>query len=140
MFAAYDAFYNRVAATDPTYKKRKLFWCHLVGHMQRYLPANVAQIFVDPGLYNAVENSSKNSRRFDFKDNQSSFFPLSFGSNSGLGYNVAAGFQSLSSVLFPRVLPPVRPQLSSRFQNLCQATTVSFQNLLRNQCELTPEV
>ena len=91
IFNLYDEFYDRVERTDPNWKKRELFWCHLVGFVQRYLPANIAQVFANPGLYDVVEEKKKNSRVFDFKYGGGSIFPLSFDSNSGLGYKFALG-------------------------------------------------
>lgn len=96
LFTLYDAFYTRVMNADPDWKKRELFWCHLVGHVQRYLPACDAQIFANPGLYDVVEEAAKNTRSFDFKyssgsisNNRLSLLPLAFDSKSGLGYEFA---------------------------------------------------
>jgi len=90
IFELYDAFYFRVMNTDPDWKKRELFWCHLVGWVERDLAACDAQIFANPGLYDAVENNVRNMRSFNFKFGCGSIFPLSFDSNSGLGYKLAA--------------------------------------------------
>ncbi len=75
---------------DPNFKKSELCWCHLVGGVQRDLAAGDAFVFTNPGLYETVENLARVTRSFDFKYCGGSFFPLSFDSNSGLGYNFGA--------------------------------------------------
>lgn len=91
LLTLYDAFCTRVMNADPNCQKRELFWCHLVGYMQRYLPAGDAQIFANPGLFDSrFENADRNARSFDFKQGGSSIFPLSFDSNFGLGFEFAA--------------------------------------------------
>ncbi len=91
IFELYDAFYGRVMNNDPDWKKRELFWCHLVGGEERSLAAVDAQIFANPGLYDAVENRATNARSFDFKYGGGTLFPPSFdpSSNSGVGYKFA---------------------------------------------------
>lgn len=107
LFTLYHAFYNRVIYVDPQLQKRTLFWCHLVGYVQRYLPACDAQLFAKPGLYNTVQNVARNSRDFHFQCSGDSIFPLSFDSHSGLGNKFAVGDNSCSlpiSVSSPRCL------------------------------------
>lgn len=133
LFALYHTFYARVTATDQHKMKRDFFWDHLVEFAMCDLPAAKAQIFANPGLYHtAVENGEKNLRVFDYKYGGGSIFP------------------PLVSPIDPhnkKLLPAGAPQARSRpdlvraqlvragglrvFQNLCRATTSSFQNLLR---------
>lgn len=94
MFVTCDALNTHFSATDPNQKKRILFWCHLVGFAQRYLPANVAQIFSNPGLHYVVDDAAKNQRSFYFAKSDSSIFPLTFNSNAGFGYEFAAAGSS----------------------------------------------
>ncbi len=89
LFELYNNFYDRVGNTDPHWKKRELFWCHLVGYVQRYLSASDAQIFANPGLFAMVEQRKINQRSFNFKFDGGSIFPLAFDSHSGLGYKFA---------------------------------------------------
>ncbi len=142
LFVRYDAFYTRVMNADPNYKQRELFWCHLVGYVQRYLPACGAQIFANPVLYRAAEKAHTSARSFDFKSRSFDFksrsfdfkygggsiFPISFDSNSGLGYKFAGSWGRC-----------VRNRgQDSPLQNLCRAKTANFQNLLHSLCEHAP--
>ena len=89
LFPLYESFYNRVEGTDPNYKKRQLFWCHLVGYGQRYLSACDAQVFANPGLWEIVDRNHKNQRSFNFRYDSGAIFPLAVA--SGLGYQFAVG-------------------------------------------------
>lgn len=144
LFTLYDAFYTHVMVmnADPNWKKHELFWCHLVGHVQRYLPANDAQIFANPGLHYAVEDAAKNERSFDFRyySDSGSIFPLSFDSNSGLGYKFGVNGDDYDTRRclvgrgWARGGRRAVPFLSL-LQNLCRAKTARFQNLLHNHFE-----
>ena len=91
LFELYNNLYDRVRNTDPDWKKRELFWCHLVGYVQRYLSASDAQIFANPSLFSIVKPDEINQRSFNFKYGGGSIFPLAFDSHSGLGYKFALG-------------------------------------------------
>ena len=123
LFELYNNFYDRVGNTDPDWKKRELFWCHLVGYEQRYLSASDAQIFANPGLFAIVEQGEINQRSFNFKFGGRSIFPLAFDSHSGLGYKFAgdgrwgrAAGSALGGAWGS----------GEALQNLCQAKTESF--------------
>ena len=125
IFNLYDEFHDRVERTDPNWKKRELFWCHLVGFIQRYLPANIAQIFANPGLFDTVEENMKNARVFDFKNDGNSIFPLSFDSNSGLGYKFAVTalgvpiWHSALGVWPGRIFSKLMSSKNSKLSSLC---------------------
>jgi len=123
LFELYNNFYDRVGNTDPDWKKRELFWCHLVGYEQRYLSASDAQIFANPGLFAIVEQGEINQRSFNFKFGGRSIFPLAFDSHSGLGYKFAGEGRRWAR------LAGCGPHVVCRgeaLQNLCQAKTESF--------------
>src|SRR3990167_1903485 len=65
--------------------KRDLFWRQVIGFTQRFLPANIAMVFAY-SLYDVVDNHEKAPRSFKFRYGEGAFFPISFGSLSGLGY------------------------------------------------------
>lgn len=126
IFELNDAFNLRVMNADPNSKKRRLFWCHLVGEAERRgLAACDAQIFANPGFYSAVENRKPNMRSLNFNFGGGSIFPLSFDSNSGLGYKFAAVAAVAWSI-------PCMPCFD-HFQNLCRAKTSSLENLCSTQ-------
>ena len=68
------------------WNRRDLFWRQVIGYVQRFLPANLAQD-VSQGLYCRVEEKEKSRRSFNFRFGGDVFFPLSFDSFSGLGFD-----------------------------------------------------
>lgn len=71
-----------------TWEKCDLFWRQIIGFIQRFLPANLAQAFAQ-GIYYIVEDKETLNRSFNFRhDPGHSFFPLS-DSVTGLGFNYA---------------------------------------------------
>ena len=125
IFALYNTFYTRVAAADQNGMKRNFFWDHLVEFAMCDLPAAKAQIFANPGLYDTVENGAKNLRVFDYKYGGGCIFPPRVSPidphNKKLAWQCGEWWRlgcRLAGVFF---------------QNLCRATTSSFQNLLRSQ-------
>ena len=65
--------------------QRDLFWCQVVGFVQRFLPANSAMDFAQ-GLHLRVEARERSKRSFNFLIGDGAIFPPSFDSFSGLGY------------------------------------------------------
>ncbi len=70
------------------WERRDLFWRQVIGYVQRFLPANIAQDIAQ-GLYNRVEGDEKAWRSFNFRFGGHSIFPLDFNSPVNLGYNFA---------------------------------------------------
>lgn len=102
--------------------KRDLFWRQVIGFVQRFLPANIAQDFAQ-GLYYRVEEKEKARRSFDFRFGGGTVFPLVFDSLFGLGfdYGVRAA-ASFGGRLFGRAV-------GDFLQNLCRAKTTSLESL-----------
>ncbi len=69
--------------------KNNLFWCKIIGYIQRFSPACYAQAF-SQGVYYIVEYGEKLSRRLDFRSEYNiSFFPLDSDSRYRLGHDYA---------------------------------------------------
>jgi hypothetical protein len=103
-------------ATNEYWTQCELYSSHLVGFMQRYLPINTAKIFANPGL--------------DKTGFPSSFFPLDFNSNTGLGYEYVVertGIKRTTVFLFAGL------SASKLYKNIYQAKIKSFQDLLHDQ-------
>ncbi len=79
-------------------RQNNLFWCKVIGYIQRFLPACYAQAFAQ-GVYHIVEKGEELNRSFDFRFGRGSYFPLDSNSKFRLGYNYAIG------VFAPAVLP-----------------------------------
>ena len=79
--------------------KNTLFWCKIIGYIERYLPACYAQAFCQ-GLYHIVECHEKLDRRLTFRyDSEVTFFPLDAGPADPagrLGYHYALDVQAPS--------------------------------------------
>jgi hypothetical protein len=89
-YALYDTTWEVTPATDfNNYAKRALFWRHILGFVQRFLPACDAQVFAY-GLYDIFKNKHVNPRSFKFKyDPGNAFYPL-LDAGSGIGYELGA--------------------------------------------------
>lgn len=70
------------------WNQRDLFWRQVIGYVQRFLPANIAQDVAE-GLYYLVINNQNSRRSFNFTCGGGSMFPLDFNSHSGLGFDYA---------------------------------------------------
>lgn len=70
------------------WNQRDLFWRQVVGYVQRFLPANIAQDFAQGLIYRVNQNENAN-HSFKFRFGGGSIFPLNF--NSGLGFDWAVG-------------------------------------------------
>ena len=102
------------------WNRRDLFWRQVIGYVQRFLPANLAQD-VAQGLHYRVEEKEKSRRSFNFRCGDDAIFPLSFDSFSGLGFDYA-------SLGMPVWLGGGSDH--GRFLNtLCRAKTSNLQNL-----------
>lgn len=76
-------------APHNTWEKCDLFWRQLIGFIQRFFPANLAQAFAQ-GIYYIVEDKETVRRSFNFRHNPAhSFFPLS-DSLTGSRFNYVA--------------------------------------------------
>ena len=90
---AFDLYVTHFNTWNPapcnTWEKCDLFWCQIIGFIQRFLPANLAQAFAQDICY-IVDRRETLRRAFNFRhDAAVSFFPLS-DSLTGLGFNFAA--------------------------------------------------
>lgn len=65
--------------------KNLLFWRQVIGYIERYLPANLAQAFCQ-GLYNVTLGGESLKRDLKLYD-KSFFFPSDLSSSSGLGFD-----------------------------------------------------
>lgn len=65
--------------------KNLLFWRQVIGYIQRYMPANLAQAFCQ-GLWNMTTGGSSLERNLKLED-ESFFYPLNLSSSPGLGFD-----------------------------------------------------
>lgn len=65
--------------------KNLLFWRQVIGYIERYLPANLAQAFCQ-GLWNVTDGGQSLKRNLKL-DDKSFFFPPDLSSSSGLGFD-----------------------------------------------------
>ena len=72
------------------WNRRDLFWRQVIGYTQRFLPANMAMVFVY-SLCDVVEKQKKAPRSLKFRYSEGAYFPITFGCFSGLGYEYGAG-------------------------------------------------
>lgn len=111
--------------------KNVLFWCKIIGYIQRYLPACLAQVFCSQ-LHSVVNNSSKLQRTLVFNYGGATYFPLDSDPRVSLGVDCAAhsrpvGMSELIGVMGAALL-----------QNVCRAkasavaTECSIQTINRN--------
>lgn len=77
--------------------RRDLFWRQVIGYVQRFLPANIAQN-VAQGLYYRVALNEKALRSFNFRLGGRSIFPLDFNSPINLGYDFAGNQMGMHAV------------------------------------------
>lgn len=111
--------------------RRDLFWRQVIGYVQRFLPANLAQD-VAQGLYYRVEEKEKSRRSFNFRFGGGAIFPLSFYSFSGLGFECGVA----DGGVLRDVGMPGAAELAAQFlENLCRAKT----SILENLCSHTHE-
>lgn len=88
LIKAFEIYNENFESWD--WNRRDLFWRQVIGYVQRYLPANLAQD-VAQGLYYRVKKEEKSSRSFNFRIGSGAIFPLSSDSFSGLGFEYGAG-------------------------------------------------
>ncbi len=104
LLRAYEAYYQfsnqcKHDSGNYFYKKCTLFWCQIVGHVQRFVPACYAQAFVQ-GLWDLVKAGDYHGpawrptafkRNLKFKSGDSLYFPAdpSPAVCSGLGFDFA---------------------------------------------------
>lgn len=145
LFLLYGECYYRFI-NNPDSNKRELFLCHLVGYVQRYLPACHAQIFANPGRYFSADDHQifanmgsnysgnkviENRRSFDF-ELSGSIFPLSFHSSSGLGYKFGALIHMSTEWgdKKKRIVPPAVGDMGGLCEYMCRRKTAGLQNFL----------
>lgn len=77
-----------------------LLWRHVVGWVERYLPANYVQALCT-GLPKIIENHQLLMRTFAMRGNSQdiNFFPLDTNLQSRLGYNFAVSFSNYASAV-----------------------------------------
>ncbi len=83
-FQLYDQNYGGFVSS----RQNNLFWCKVIGYIQRFLPACYAQAFAQ-GVYFIIEECKKLPRSFGFRYCGGSYFPLDSNSNFRMGYNCA---------------------------------------------------
>ena len=73
------------------YFQQEIIWNQVVGYVQRFLPANIAQDFAY-GLRDLSKKSNQMVRSFILRkdDDNRSMYPLNFNSQVGLGFDYAA--------------------------------------------------
>lgn len=74
--------------------KRDLFWNQVIGYTERFLPACLAQLFVQ-GFDPIVKDQELLERSLKFKCNRGSFFPLFDSSDLGFDFGVTSNFNGL---------------------------------------------
>lgn len=115
-------------------EQRDLFWRQVIGYVQRFLPANIAQDFAQ-GIYYRIEEKEKSNRSFNFRVGGGSIYPLNFNSYSGLGFDYAAA----GGLISPRSIGWW--QLGRvNFAKLMSNKTSSLQSLCRNDLSPQPGV
>ena len=70
--------------------QRDLFWRQVIGYVQRFLPANLAQDAAQ-GLYFRMGEGEPAKRSLKFRKGGGALFPLDFKTHSGLGFDYACG-------------------------------------------------
>lgn len=89
LLKAFEVYASKFDWDTPDWHKLDLFWCQVIGFVQRFLPATYAQAFAND-LYNIAENNHACPRSFNFELTSGfSFYPVG-GSFGGLGFNWAA--------------------------------------------------
>ncbi len=91
-YQLYDEYYEQW-----NWEQRGLFWRQVVGYVQRFLPANIAQDTAQ-GLYYRVEEKEKARRSFNFRFGDGSIFPLDLNSQKILGFDFAASARALDQL------------------------------------------
>ncbi|KTD14322.1 hypothetical protein [Legionella israelensis] len=104
-----------------SFNQLSLFWCQIIGYIQRYLPAYYAQVFCQR-LDSLVEEKKSFTRSLTFENDSKVFYPLS-SSSSGLGFDYAIFDGELVYITYPYV--------HLGFEKLCRANTTE---LLKLQC------
>lgn len=90
LLGAFEAYATKFDWNNPNWNKLDLFWRQVIGFVQRFLPANYAQVFAHC-LYDIVKNKHLCPRSFNFRDDSDfSFYPLGGAATSMLGFNNAA--------------------------------------------------
>lgn len=88
LLKAYECYDQRFRHWE--FNQLNLFWRQVIGFVQRFLPANIAQDFAQ-GLYYRVEKKEKSQRHFRFRFTDNVMFPLTPNPLSGLGFDFALG-------------------------------------------------
>lgn len=83
-FKLYDRNYSRFG--DFGSRKNHLFWCKVIGYIQRFLPACYAQAFCDT-FYSVVKMREPLSRDLQLINIDSYFYPLDSNPSFRLGYH-----------------------------------------------------
>ncbi len=86
-FELYEQKYNNFGGWDS--RKNNLFWCKVIGYIQRFLPACYAQAFCQ-GLYYLVVKGESLQRSLEFRYGGGVFFPLDSNPNFRLGVDYAS--------------------------------------------------
>jgi hypothetical protein len=88
-FELYDEQFDNFTGNDQSkWNRRNLFWCQIIGYIQRHLPACYLQAFAQ-GIYYIVENNEKLQRNFKFKYGEGYIWEKARGLND-LGHNCRA--------------------------------------------------
>lgn len=87
-FEFYDEqFDNFRVNPDDIWSRRSIFWCQIIGYIQRHLPACLLQAFAQ-GIYDIRENKEKLNRDFNFRYGEGSMRAFA-GDLNNLGYKWA---------------------------------------------------
>jgi hypothetical protein len=87
-FEFYDEKFDNFNGNDHSqWNRRNLFWCQVIGYIQRHLPACYLQAFAQ-GPYYIVKNNEKLKRGFEFRHDKGFYMRPTHDLNS-LGYKFA---------------------------------------------------
>jgi hypothetical protein len=93
-FEFYDEqFDNFNGNANEQWNRRFIFWCQIIGYIQRHLPACYLQAFAQ-GIYYINENDEKLKRDFEFKFDKGFHMRAIAGDLNKLGYKYAAGLRA----------------------------------------------
>jgi hypothetical protein len=83
-FEFYDEQYNNFngnADSADQWNRRSIFWCQIIGYIQRHLPACLLQAFAQ-GIYYITETNEKLKRDFKFRHDEAYMRPAMGGVNN----------------------------------------------------------
>jgi len=136
LLAAFEAYANKFDWNnpDPHWDKLDLLWRHVIGFVQRFLPATYAQAFVY-NLYGIIENKHLCPRSFNFRDDSDfSFYPLpDFFTDSRFNFACDPDGGLWAYVGLPMCAAAYARNSHLIFRDYVEQKTTSLQDLLRRR-------